>query len=297
MFLIVPWILNLEPRADGLVETLREAVYKMLADDATIAGLVGDRIRPGGHPQNPVYPLVSYLIAGRQTIRSFDGGGRTSEYRLRVSAWSPRMLEAAYLAESIRARLVDARERVGAVELLGCSLIDEVDLPEPPTGGIDQHLYQVLLDLRIWRRLPPKPDRVDVASSALTTREALHDLLVSTPGLAVSGVQPAGFGQDPSYPRIGYAIAGRDDVRDFGGNGQSSDVRFRVSAWSKKVLDAAAIAELIHDRLTDFRGDVGAVKILGLEPISEIDLPTSPTAATDQNLHQVAVDYRLWRRI
>lgn len=297
MFFVVPWILNLEPRADGLVETIREAVYKLLADDPTIAGLVGDRIRPGGHPQNPVYPLVSYIIAGRQTIRSFGGNGRTSEYRLRVSAWSPRMLEAAYLAESIRERLVDARERVGLVDILGCSLIDEVDLPEPPTGGTDQHLYQVLLDLRIWRRLPPKPNLIDVDSTSATTREALHDLLVSTPGLEVSGVQPAGFGQDPTYPRIGYAVAGRNDVRHFGGNGKTSEVRFRVSAWSPKVIEAAAVAELIHDRIVDFKGDVGAVKILGLEPLSELDIPVNPTAGTDQHLHQVAVDYRLWRRI
>ncbi len=133
--------------------TIREAIYSLLTTDPTIANLAGDRVHPGGLPQDPDYPCVSYVVAGRDDVRHLQGNGKTTEIRIRVSAWSRLEIEAARVAEAIRSRLVDYRGLVGAVKILGCSLIDEVDLPEKPTSGTDQHLYQVLLDLRVWHRI------------------------------------------------------------------------------------------------------------------------------------------------
>jgi len=133
--------------------TTLEAIYSLLTTDPALAALVDDRIHPGGLPQGPLYPCVTFVRAGRDDVRHYDGTGKISEVRIRVSAWSRRQLEADHVAEAVRSRLVDFKGLVGSVPILDCALIDVVDLPEPPTAGSGEHLYQVLLDLRVWRRL------------------------------------------------------------------------------------------------------------------------------------------------
>jgi len=138
--------------AEGVPSTIREAIYYLLLDDPEIYAAVDDRIWPGGLPQDPDYPALTINLAGRNDVRNLRGRGDTSEVRLRVSAWSRLQIEAVNLARLIQARLVDFKGDVGDVRITGCALVNEIDLPERPTTGTDQFLYQVVSEFQVWHR-------------------------------------------------------------------------------------------------------------------------------------------------
>lgn len=151
--MILPWfVLNLESPPPPGPTTIREAIYYLLTEDPEIFAVVDDNIHPGGLPQDPDYPAITLAVAGRNDVRNLKGRGKTSEIRLRVSAWSRYEIDAANLALLIQSRLVDFKGDVGDVRITGCVLANEIDLPERPTTGTDQFLYQVVSEFQVWHR-------------------------------------------------------------------------------------------------------------------------------------------------
>jgi len=140
----------------GWPESIRASLYNWLANDADVASLVDDRIHPGGLPQDPVYPCISVVVAGRFDTQDFDGTTDLSTIRVRISAWSPRLIDAERLANAIRATILQSPPlQVGDVRIANASLENEFDLPEKPQSGDDEYLHQVIGDYRIWFRANP----------------------------------------------------------------------------------------------------------------------------------------------
>lgn len=155
--MILPWfILNLEPTGPGPTpdgpKTIREAIHRLLVDDPAIGLLVDGRIHPGGHPQDPVYPCVSWVLAGRFDPQSFDGTADLSTIRVRISAWSPRLMVAEDLAIAIRRAVLDSPGLSGWVRIEASNIENEFDMPEKPETGDDEYLHQIITEVRFWFR-------------------------------------------------------------------------------------------------------------------------------------------------
>jgi len=153
--MILPWfILNLDgppPPPDG-PKTIRSAIHRLLADDPAIAELTEGRVHPGGLPQNPDFPCLSQVIAGRFDVTDFGGTADLSTIRVRVSAWSPRLMEAEELALAIRNAVLGSPGLSGLVRIEDASIEGEFDLPEKPQSGDDEYLHQIITEVRFWFR-------------------------------------------------------------------------------------------------------------------------------------------------
>jgi len=145
-----------EGGAGGWPESIRQAIYNWLANDEYVATLVDDRIHPGGLPQDPTYPCVSVVVAGRFDTQDFDGTTDLSTIRVRISSWSPRLIEAERLANAIRATILQSPPlQVGDVYIRHAECENSFDLPERPQSGDDEYLHQIIGDYRIWFRANP----------------------------------------------------------------------------------------------------------------------------------------------
>lgn len=141
---------------DGVPSTVREAIHYLLIDDPEIHAAIDDRIHPGGIPQDPQYPCLSWAIAGRSEDQDFDGATDLAVIRLRVSSWSPWLAEAEFLAAKVRAALIlPSPLQVGDVRLEHAELENEFDLPEKPETGREEYLHQVITEYRLWFRANP----------------------------------------------------------------------------------------------------------------------------------------------
>lgn len=132
--------------------TIREAIHYLLSSAPNVAALAGDRVHPGGLPQDPDYPCLVQTIAGRYDEADFDGTSDLSIIRVRVSAWSERLADAERLALAVRAAILGAGGKVGGVAILDTHSEDEFDAPEKPRTGDDEHVHQVVAMYRIWLR-------------------------------------------------------------------------------------------------------------------------------------------------
>lgn len=133
--------------------TIREAVYSLLASVPAVVALADGRVSPGSRPQGEPLPAVTYLIASRWGGRHWGGTTGIKETRVQVSAWSLQEAEAEALGVAIHDRLIDYHGRVGEVQIEDCGLANEVDLPERPADGADDHIYRVSLDFIITYRV------------------------------------------------------------------------------------------------------------------------------------------------
>jgi len=161
--MILPWFaLNLEatepPTPPDGPKTIREAIYRLLVDDPAVAALVEDRVHPGGLPQDPVYPCVSQVVAGRFDVTDFDGTADLSTIRVRVSSWSPRLFEAEQLALAVRKAVLNSPGLSGSVSIESAVCENEFDLPERPQSGDDEYLHQIVGEYRFWFRAVPQPE-------------------------------------------------------------------------------------------------------------------------------------------
>lgn len=113
-----------------------------LQADATIAGLVNDRIYPMLLPQGAAVPAVTYQHIGGvpQTELSGDDGQMVN-YRVQVNCWATGYVAVHALAEAVRNRLKTAASTFKAV----MSLSQDVYEAEPRRFG-------VYMDFSFWYR-------------------------------------------------------------------------------------------------------------------------------------------------
>jgi len=137
----------------GFPESIRQAIYNWLANDSAVWAICEGRVYYGGLPQDPVYPCVSLVVAGRFDEQDFDGAADLSTIRVRLSAWSPRLIEAERLATAIRGLILPSPPlQIGDVRVENSTLENEFDMPERPETGDDEYLHQVISEYRIWFR-------------------------------------------------------------------------------------------------------------------------------------------------
>lgn len=135
-----------------------ESLVAILKGDATVAGLVGNRIFPKILPQNVIYPAVRYqrISTARDQFRvlSRSGGKATRQQsRIQVDSWALTEAVAQQVGAAVRGALDGFAGTSAALQIDQLWIEDEGgDTEENVEGGAGEggaHLYRVRQDYLI----------------------------------------------------------------------------------------------------------------------------------------------------
>jgi hypothetical protein len=132
--------------------TLREALYLKLSSIEDLATLTGGRIDFNARPQGDALPAVTHYVSSRSFDYDLSGPSGVSTATWRVDCWSKSELEAASMAGLVRRAFDGFHGTIGQVEILGCFLEDESDVPDFPRNGSDSYACRVELDFTVIHR-------------------------------------------------------------------------------------------------------------------------------------------------
>jgi hypothetical protein len=133
--------------------TLREALYSKLASIDDLTEIVGVRVDFNGRPQGDALPAVTHYIASRSFDHDLYGPSGVSTATWQVDCWSKNELQAATMAKLVRDEFSTFHGMIGQVDVLGCFLEDESDLPEFPRNGTDSYTFRVNLEFTVVHRV------------------------------------------------------------------------------------------------------------------------------------------------
>ncbi len=132
-----------------------------------------------------------------------------------------------------------------------------------------------------------------------TLREVIYSRLSTTAELtAIVGdrITPFGRPQCQLGPAATFQIVGREFGHHLGGPDGTSSATLRISAWSRKYLEAEAVAKVVRDAFDGYRGTIGGVSIMGCFLEDEADLPEYPRNGSDSYLYQIVLTFNVVHR-
>jgi hypothetical protein len=129
-----------------------KALRARLIDDATMFGLVGNRIYPGRAPQKPTMPYIVYHRISTVRSATLDTGNtKVPEVRMQVDVIATTQSEVETILNQMRLVMDNFRGTSSGVTVLGVSVDDEQDQPEFYEGS-DTVFYHSSLDFSIIYR-------------------------------------------------------------------------------------------------------------------------------------------------
>lgn len=129
-----------------------KALRARLIADATMAGLVGNRIYPGRAPQKPTMPYIVYHRISTVRAATLDtGNAKVPEVRIQCDVIASSQSEVETVLSRMRVVMDNFRGTSSGVTVLGVSVDDEQDQPEFYEGS-DTVFYHSSLDFSIIYR-------------------------------------------------------------------------------------------------------------------------------------------------
>ena len=129
-----------------------KALRARLIDDATMSGLVGNRIYPGRAPQKPTMPYIVYHRISTVRAATLDtGNAKVPEVRIQCDVIASTQSEVETVLSQMRIVMDNFRGTSSGVTVLGVSVDDEQDQPEFYEGS-DTVFYHSSLDFSIIYR-------------------------------------------------------------------------------------------------------------------------------------------------
>lgn len=129
-----------------------KALRARLIADATMTGLVGNRIYPGRAPQKPTMPYIVYHRISTVRAATLDtGNAKVPEVRIQCDVIASSQSEVETVLSRMRVVMDNFRGTSSGVTVLGVSVDDEQDQPEFYEGS-DTVFYHSSLDFSIIYR-------------------------------------------------------------------------------------------------------------------------------------------------
>lgn len=126
------------------------ALTSLLANDATVSGLVGARIGPWQALQGEVRPFVAYQQTDGTHEHSFTAGQQLGRAFYQFNCVADTYLEVTGLANAVREQLSGYRGTSEGVVIQSCLSTDERDVPVPPIAGQPKPIYTRQIDFSVW---------------------------------------------------------------------------------------------------------------------------------------------------
>lgn len=118
---------------DGIL-TIMAAIVTILLGDATVTGLVGDRIYPVYVPQNTPMPAITIQRISAPRVHTFDGPSGMVKSRYQFNSWGTTYGSVEQVVEALRLAIDGFVGTVGGRVIQGISSDDEGDNPVIPAG-------------------------------------------------------------------------------------------------------------------------------------------------------------------
>jgi hypothetical protein len=120
--------------------TIKTAVYAILSGDSNLTALVGDRISPGGDPEDGEMSVVYYMISTSPT-HTQDGPDTFTTPTLQINSYGASDLEAENVANAVKAVIDGFSGSVDGVSISYIAMNDEGDLDdfEPENRKLSRH--------------------------------------------------------------------------------------------------------------------------------------------------------------
>lgn len=128
-----------------------KAMRARLVSDATVIGLVGQRIYPGKAPQDTTLPYVVYHRISTTRTPTLGGPTNVPETRMQLDILAATQASAEQVANAVRSRLDGYTGTSASVSVLSSVVEDEQDLSEAIDGS-DSLYYRVVMDVLIQYR-------------------------------------------------------------------------------------------------------------------------------------------------
>lgn len=127
--------------------TLEEGLVAHLKADATIVGLVGERIYHEKLPQKPIYPAIAYARTSTERTMTLAGPTSLTQVRLALDVWASTSAEMKSVAGAVRAAVSGVTGNLGGTSIQHCTYESEADLSEFEGDRADR---RVSFELVIW---------------------------------------------------------------------------------------------------------------------------------------------------
>jgi len=114
-------------------------VYTALANDATLASLVGTRITPNTYAQATVYPAVEYSVDGGGAVQNLAGCSLTRNMQFEFDCRGSTYSSTVSTADAVEAALT-------AATTFSARVLNINDLPFSPGSQV----HRRMLDVSIW---------------------------------------------------------------------------------------------------------------------------------------------------
>jgi hypothetical protein len=136
--------------ASTATDVIEKSLYYILANDATIAGLVSTKIYPNHIPQSATAPMIVYVqITGdRDHVLGSATGYVKATFQLNL--WDDDYSGARTLANAVRNLLDDYSGAVGTVVIHRILIENERDISEFPSDTQLLFRYGKVLDFTVW---------------------------------------------------------------------------------------------------------------------------------------------------
>lgn len=129
--------------------TLEEGLVAYLTGVPGIAAQVGSRIYPAPAPEDVTYPLIVYQRISTVRVRSLNGPAQLAKARVQINAHAATYSAAKLLADEIRNALDCFQGTMGTVNVSGCFLQDDGDLPDISPDLLANRVYGVRMDFLV----------------------------------------------------------------------------------------------------------------------------------------------------
>jgi len=114
---------------------IEKAIYDTLRNNAAVAALVGNRVRPVHLRQGDPFPAIVYTRISTEPVNDLDGHGGLDNCRFQIDCYSEGYQELRNLAAAVKT----------AMNAAGHLQAGDRDLYES-----DLKLHRVILDFSIW---------------------------------------------------------------------------------------------------------------------------------------------------
>jgi len=131
---------------------IEPCIVAYLGADATIAGLVGNRIRPVEGGLRETRPFITYEVAGDEPIMSHSGPSNFATATVEIGMVADTYAAAAQIADNVKRLCNGVQFSAASVDVIPSILDDESDIAEALEPGTNQMVFAKTMTFRMLYR-------------------------------------------------------------------------------------------------------------------------------------------------
>jgi hypothetical protein len=130
--------------------SIETALYKILADDATVGAICGNRIYPKWIPQGTAFPAVTYNQLAGERLQVTAGPVGMVDSSFEFTCWASSYLVTRQLADAVRQALDGFASVSDTINIQSIQLEDESDVPSEVAGVDVLKRFAKILSFVVW---------------------------------------------------------------------------------------------------------------------------------------------------